>query len=65
MSENLERVRAFVAAWKRNDLEEVTSYFAEDCVYHYVPVAPLSGRKATEPCSRASPASAGAGSSCP
>jgi limonene-1,2-epoxide hydrolase len=47
VSENLERVRAFIAAWKRNDLEEIMSFFAEDCVYHNMPVAAVRGREAT------------------
>ncbi len=47
MSENLERVRSFIAAWQRNDLEELMSYFAEDCVYHNIPVAPVRGLEAT------------------
>ena len=47
MSENLERVRAFIAAWKRNDLEEIMGFFAEDCVYHNIPIEPARGREAT------------------
>jgi limonene-1,2-epoxide hydrolase len=47
VSENLERVRAFIAAWKRNDLEEIMSFFAEDCVYHNMPVAEVRGLEAT------------------
>ena len=47
MSENLERVRAFIAAWKRNDLEEIMGFFAEGCVYHNKPVAPVRGLEAT------------------
>ena len=43
MSENLERVRAFIAAWKRNDLEEIMGFFAEDCVYHNIPLEPAVG----------------------
>lgn len=47
MSENLERVREFIAAWKRNDVDEIMGFFAEDCVYHNMPVAPVQGLEAT------------------
>lgn len=47
MTENLERVRAFIAAWQRNDLDEIMSFFADDCVYHNMPVAPVRGLEAT------------------
>jgi limonene-1,2-epoxide hydrolase len=47
VSENLERVRAFIAAWQRNDLEEIMSYFADDCVYHNMPIPPARGIEAT------------------
>ena len=47
MSENLERVRAFITAWKRNDLEEIMGFFAEDCVYHNIPLEPARGKEAT------------------
>jgi limonene-1,2-epoxide hydrolase len=46
MSANLERVRSFIEAWQRNDLDELMSYFAEDCVYHNIPVAPVRGLEA-------------------
>ena len=47
MSENLERVRAFIAAWGRNDLDEIMGFFAEDCVYHNMPIEPVRGLDAT------------------
>ena len=43
MSPNAERIRDFVAAWSRNDLGELMSYFAPDCVYHNIPVEPVKG----------------------
>jgi limonene-1,2-epoxide hydrolase len=46
MSENLERVRAFIAAWKRNDLDEIMGFFADECVYHNMPVEPVRGLEA-------------------
>jgi limonene-1,2-epoxide hydrolase len=39
-------VRAFLAAWPRKNVDELMSYFAEDAVYHNVPVAPIHGAKA-------------------
>lgn len=36
-------VRAFLAAVDANDLERILSFFAEDAVYHNVPVAPVTG----------------------
>jgi len=47
LSANLETVRSFIAAWSRNDLDEITSYFAEDCVYHNMPIEPARGLEAT------------------
>jgi limonene-1,2-epoxide hydrolase len=47
VSENLERVRAFISAWQRNDVDEIMGFFAEDCVYHNMPVAPVRGLEAT------------------
>jgi len=47
VSANLERIRSFIAAWRRNDLDELMGYFAEDCVYHNIPVEPARGREAT------------------
>jgi limonene-1,2-epoxide hydrolase len=47
MSRNLDIVRSFIEAWSRNDLDELMSFFAPDCVYHNIPVAPVSGLEAT------------------
>ena len=47
MSENLERVRSFIEAWQRNDVDELMGYFADDCVYHNIPVEPVRGLEAT------------------
>jgi len=46
VSANIERVRAFIDAWSRNDLEEIMAFFAPDCVYHNIPVAPVQGTEA-------------------
>ena len=46
MSRNLEVVRSFIEAWSRNDLDEIMSFFAPDCVYHNIPVQPVQGTAA-------------------
>ena len=47
MSQNLSVVRSFIAAWSRNDLDEIMSFFAPDCVYHNIPIEPARGIEAT------------------
>ena len=47
MGGNLAIVRDFIAAWRRNDLDELMSFFSEGCVYHNIPIAPARGRAAT------------------
>jgi len=47
MSRNIEVVRRFIEAWSRNDLDELMSFFAPDCVYHNIPLAPVRGLDAT------------------
>ena len=39
-------VKDFCAAWAAADFDEVVSYFAEDGVYHNIPVDPLTGHEA-------------------
>ncbi|HXZ85581.1 MAG TPA: limonene-1,2-epoxide hydrolase family protein [Myxococcota bacterium] len=39
-------VRDFLAAWPRRKIEELVDFFADDAVYHNVPVAPIRGKKA-------------------
>lgn len=46
MGSNAERVREFISAWSRNDLDELMGFFAPDCVYHNIPVAPVKGLEA-------------------
>lgn len=45
MSSNAEIIREFIAAWPRLDPEELAGYFAEDGVYHNMPVEPVAGRE--------------------
>jgi limonene-1,2-epoxide hydrolase len=46
--DNERLVRDFIAAWSRLDPEELAGYFAEDGVYHNVPLAPVVGRERIE-----------------
>lgn len=43
MGENLEVVERFIAAWSRNDVDELLSFFQPDALYHNVPVEPVRG----------------------
>ncbi|GBG39059.1 limonene-1,2-epoxide hydrolase family protein [Mycobacterium montefiorense] len=36
-------VRDFLGSWQARNLESVCSYFADDAVYHNVPVEPIEG----------------------
>lgn len=46
MSRNLERVLEFIDTWSRNDVDAVMAFFADDAVYHNIPVDPVRGREA-------------------
>jgi limonene-1,2-epoxide hydrolase len=39
-------VRRFCDAWSDSDLDELMAYFAEDAVYHNIPIDPVTGRDA-------------------
>jgi limonene-1,2-epoxide hydrolase len=41
-------VRDFCAAFSRRDIQEILGFFAEDAVYHNIPIAPVEGRAAIE-----------------
>jgi limonene-1,2-epoxide hydrolase len=43
VSGNEKRVRALLDAFNANDLERILSFFADDALYHNVPVAPVRG----------------------
>lgn len=42
----VDTVRAFIAAWERVDLDAIIAGFAEDAVYHNMPMAESRGREA-------------------
>jgi len=47
MSEPIELVRQFCAAWgDGTDVDSIVAYFADDAVYHNIPVDPVTGREA-------------------
>ncbi len=46
MSQNTELVTAFCRAWSNRDVEEILGYFAEDAVYHNIPMPPMQGKPA-------------------
>ena len=41
-----ETVRAFLAAVDANDLDRILAHFADDAVYHNIPVQPVAGTAA-------------------
>ena len=45
-AENDRLVREFLAAWERRDTEHIVERFAEDGVYHSVPLTPIVGQAA-------------------
>lgn len=48
MAENEQIVRRFIEAWSRLDPSELAAYFAEDGVYHNMPMQPVGGRENVE-----------------
>jgi limonene-1,2-epoxide hydrolase len=45
-SENIELVRRFCAAWNKPDIPAILDFFADDAVYHNMPVQPVQGKDA-------------------
>jgi limonene-1,2-epoxide hydrolase len=43
MSDATDVVRRFCAAWSDGDLDTIMSFFADDAVYHNIPVDPVTG----------------------
>jgi limonene-1,2-epoxide hydrolase len=40
----IEIVRRFCAAWSNASPDELAEFFADDAVYHNIPIAPVTGR---------------------
>ena len=43
---NDEMIRELLAAWERRDTDHIVDRFAEDGVYHSIPLTPIVGREA-------------------
>ena len=46
MTEPIDIVTAFCAAWSKLDLDHIMAAFAPDAVYHNIPIEPLEGTEA-------------------
>jgi limonene-1,2-epoxide hydrolase len=46
MGQNTQIVRDFIAAWGKNDIDQIMSFFDPVCVYHNMPVEPVTGLEA-------------------
>lgn len=44
--DNIAILREFIAAWSRLDPAELVGFFADDGIYHNMPIAPVQGREA-------------------
>lgn len=44
MTANAQIIRDFIASWSTLDVDRIVDYFAEDGVYHNMPIAPVAGR---------------------
>ena len=47
-SDNDSLIRRFLDAWERRDVDYVLDCFAEDAVYHAIPLTPITGKAALE-----------------
>jgi limonene-1,2-epoxide hydrolase len=45
MTDNARTVRDFLAAWSTLDVDRIVDFFADDGVYHNMPIAPVAGRE--------------------
>jgi limonene-1,2-epoxide hydrolase len=46
MPDAIDLVQRFCAVWSKGDLDAIMDFFADDAVYHNIPVAPVAGRDA-------------------
>jgi limonene-1,2-epoxide hydrolase len=44
MPANEQIVRAFIESWSTLDVDRIVDFFAEDGVYHNMPISPVAGR---------------------
>ncbi len=45
-SDNIDLVRRFCAAWATLDIPQILQFFADDAVYHNMPLQPVQGKDA-------------------
>ncbi len=46
LADSEQLVRAFCDAWSGSDLDQIMSFFADDAVYHNIPMDPVVGTEA-------------------
>ncbi|HEV3226606.1 MAG TPA: limonene-1,2-epoxide hydrolase family protein [Acidimicrobiales bacterium] len=46
MADPIDVVRDFCETWAKGDLDAIMAFFADDAVYHNIPIAPVSGTDA-------------------
>ncbi len=49
MTANENIVRDFIAAWSTLDVDRIVGFFADDGIYHNMPIAPVQGRERLRP----------------
>ena len=45
MSENVQTIKDFIAAWSNLDPDELVAYFAQDGIYYNMPTEPVQGQE--------------------
>ena len=45
-ADNIDLVRRFCAAWATGDIAQIVAFFADDAVYHNMPIQPIQGKDA-------------------
>ena len=45
MSDNVQTIKAFIAAWSNLDVDELVGYFCEDGIYYNMPAQPVQGHE--------------------
>jgi limonene-1,2-epoxide hydrolase len=46
MPDAIDLVQRFCAVWSKGDLDAIMDFFADDAVYHNIPIDPVTGRDA-------------------
>ncbi len=45
MSDNVQTIKNFIAAWSNLDSDELVGYFSEDGIYYNMPTQPVQGKE--------------------